>query len=47
MGDYIIPMALAVLFHVVKNPDQVAQLKAALRKLRDILITLPLDDDVR
>lgn len=44
MLDFLIPMALSVLFAVIKNPAKVAETKKALRKLRDNLNALNLDD---
>lgn len=43
MEDLILDLALAALFSAIKNPQKVAKLKAALRKLRDALNKLPLD----
>lgn len=43
MEELLFSMALSVLLATVKNPEKVKKLKGALRKLRDVLITLPLD----
>lgn len=43
MLDFWINTGFSVLFTVVKNPEHVERFKKALRKLRDILNTLPLD----
>jgi hypothetical protein len=43
MEDVWINFGLSLLFTLVKNPKSVAKYKAALRKLRDALIGLPLD----
>ena len=43
MFEYIEQIALTVLFAVIKNPAKVAAMKKALRKLRDLLNTIPLD----
>ena len=43
MADLILNMALSVLFATVKSPAAVKRMKAALKKLRDLLDGLPLD----
>lgn len=43
--DFWVPMALAILFEVIKDKERVHKLKKGLRKLRDALMGLDLDDD--
>jgi hypothetical protein len=43
MEDLLVDLAFAALFSAIKNPRKVAKFKAALRKLRDALLKLPLD----
>lgn len=43
MSEFWINLAFSVIFQVVKNTAHVASFKRALKKLRDILIALPLD----
>jgi hypothetical protein len=43
MSEFWINLAFSVMFQVVKNTAHVSSFKKALRKLRDILATLPLD----
>lgn len=43
MLDVLIPMALSVLFEVIKNPEKSAQFRRALIKLRNDLNDMKLD----
>lgn len=42
--DLIVSIAFAVILGLIKNPAKVARLKSVLRKLRDELLKLPLDE---
>lgn len=43
MEEMLLNMALSILFATVKNAAKVKKMKAALKKLRDVLDTLTLD----
>lgn len=44
MTEFWINLGFSVLFTVVKDAAHVKKFKTALRKLRDILVGLPLDE---